>query len=204
MHGKLVHLKAAAILKKLNSKRAVSLDAVFNPIRVKDQVMVTDGRQGEIKHLYRGRAFLHSRSVLENGGFFVCKTQNLLLKGAPKKKPLTSGNAGFRALRMAASPMTHRPSRGGGHRADHELRGKTVKITSGHYKGYIGIVTETSERMARVELHTSCLMITVEKTHITRVDDGGRSIYSQTGAPSREKSGYSTPRYSSQIWASTP
>ena len=31
------------------------------------------GRQGQIRHLFRNFAFLHSRMMLDNGGIFVCK-----------------------------------------------------------------------------------------------------------------------------------
>ena len=40
--------------------------------------------QGEIKHLYRGFAFISSKLVLENGGVFVSKTKNLVLAGGGK------------------------------------------------------------------------------------------------------------------------
>lgn len=42
------------------------------------------GRTGEIKHLYRNFAFLNSRLMTENGGFFVCKTRHLTLAGGGK------------------------------------------------------------------------------------------------------------------------
>jgi transcription elongation factor SPT5 len=46
--------------------------------------MIIQGREGEIKHLYRNCAFLHSRVFLENGGIFVCKTRHVLLAGGGK------------------------------------------------------------------------------------------------------------------------
>lgn len=42
------------------------------------------GRQGEIRHLYRGFAYLHSKMMLENGGIFVCKTRHLVLPGGAR------------------------------------------------------------------------------------------------------------------------
>ena len=220
MHGKLVHVKHQAILKKRDSKRAVSIDSDSNQIQVKDQVRVTDGpytgRQGEIKHLYRGTAFLYSRMVLENGGIFVCKTRHILLQGASKNPLATAGNAinsGFMSPRIS-SPA--HPSGGGGNqrgdsggnrgggsgggfnrggrdRSDLELIGKTIKITQGHYKGYIGIVKDAIGATARVELHTTCQTITVDKTRIARVDSGGRVISGEPGTASAA----STPSYSS-------
>ena len=40
--------------------------------------------QGEIKHLYRGFAFISSKLVMENGGVFVAKAKNLVLAGGGK------------------------------------------------------------------------------------------------------------------------
>ena len=31
------------------------------------------GREGEVKHLYRGTAFIYNRKHMENGGIFVAK-----------------------------------------------------------------------------------------------------------------------------------
>lgn len=251
MHGKLIHMKHQAILKKRDTKRAVSLDSDSNQIQVKDQVRVTDGpytgRQGEIKHLFRGTAFLYSRLVLENGGIFVCKTRHLLLQGASTKSPATLGgggsslggttpgsstpsaspmHAGFMSPRILASPAHgggggggsgnqrgNQQNRGGGgggggggpggsgggfqrsgrDRSDLELIGKTIKITQGHYKGYIGIVKDAIGSTARVELHTTCQTITVDKSRIARVDAGGRVI---SGEPGATPSAASTPAYS--------
>ena len=42
------------------------------------------GRSGEIMHLYRSFAFLLSRMMTENGGYFVCKTRHLVQAGGSK------------------------------------------------------------------------------------------------------------------------
>lgn len=220
MHGRLVHVKHQAIMKKRDSKRAISLDSDSNQIQVKDQVRVTDGPhtglQGEIKHLYRGTAFLHSRTVLENGGIFVCKTRHLLLQGA-SKSPSPTLNTGFMSPRI--SSPAHPSSGGGGaagggggggprggfqrggrDRSDLELIGKTIKITQGHYKGYIGIVKDAIGSTARVELHTTCQTITVDKSRIARVDAGGHVISGEPGSTPSHAGSYSsrTPIYGSQ------
>lgn len=194
MNDKLVNVKPQGILRKRDSKRAVSLDSDSNQIQVKDQVRVTDGpytgRQGEIKHLYRGIAFLYSRMVMENGGIFVCKTRHLLLQGASKSQSATQAiQSGFMSPRLMQSPV--HPSSGSGSTAssprggfqksgrdrnDLNLIGKTIKITQGHYKGYIGIVKDAIGATARVELHTTCQTITVDKSRIALVTADGRVI----------------------------
>ena len=50
--------------------------------------VVLQGRSGEIKHLYRSFAFLLSRMMTENGGYFVCKTRHLVQAGGAKVSKL--------------------------------------------------------------------------------------------------------------------
>lgn len=46
--------------------------------------MFFQGREGEIRHLFRSFAFLHCKKLVENGGMFVCKTRHLVLAGGSK------------------------------------------------------------------------------------------------------------------------
>lgn len=46
--------------------------------------VLPQGREGEIRHLFRGFAFLHCKKLVENGGMFVCKTRHLVLAGGSK------------------------------------------------------------------------------------------------------------------------
>ena len=41
--------------------------------------------------------------------------------------------------------------------------GQTIKITQGPYKGHIGIVKDATESTARVELHSKCQTISVDR-----------------------------------------
>ena len=86
--------------------------------------------------------------------------------------------------------------RGGGGRGrgrgrggrDNQLLGKTIRITRGPYKGtynhtaytvvnqlsswyvgYIGIVRDATETTARIELHTTCTTISVDRSRIAEV-----------------------------------
>lgn len=214
MNGRLINVKPQAILRKRDSKRAVSLDSETNQLQVKDQVRVNDGpcagRQGEIKHLYRGIAFLYSRMYTENGGIFVCKTRHLLLQGASKSQSTAALTTGYMSPRVLQSPKhysggtAHTGSpmpnsragfqRSGRDRNDLNLIGKTIKITQGHYKGYIGIVKDAIGATARVELHTTCQTITVDKSRIALVTSDGRIVPNMPGAqPSGVESVSSTP-----------
>ncbi len=157
------------------------------------------GRQGQIRHLFRNFAFLHSRMMLDNGGIFVCKCRHLVQAGSgfgPAAGGGGKGGAGgggrsgslpgFMSPRLS-SPM--HPSQGGtgggggggrgggggggrgggrgrsrgGIGRDRELIGQTIKITQGPYKSHIGMVKDATETTARVELHSKCQTISVDR-----------------------------------------
>lgn len=231
MHGKLVQVKHQSVTKKCDARKAVALDSDQNQIQVRDIVKVIDGphsgRQGDVKHIFRNFAFLHSRMMLENGGIFVCKTRHLLLAGSTRQSTgPTMG--GYTPLSPRISSPMH-PSGGGGGggggrgggfgggggrgrggRRDSELIGQTIKITQGPYKGHIGIVKDATETTARVELHTKCQTISVDRSRIAVVGSaskgggGGVSTYNRTpmyGSGSQTpmyQSGSRTPMYGSQ------
>ncbi|XP_077549814.1 transcription elongation factor subunit Spt5 [Haemaphysalis longicornis] len=233
MHGKVVQVKHQSVTKKCDARKAVALDSDQNQIQVRDIVKVIDGphsgRQGDVKHIFRNFAFLHSRMMLENGGIFVCKTRHLLLAGSTRQTT-GPGMGGYTPLSPRISSPMH-PSGGGGGggagggggrgggfgggrgrggRRDSELIGQTIKITQGPYKGHIGIVKDATETTARVELHTKCQTISVDRSRIAVVGSaskggtGGVSSYNRTpmyGSGSQTpmyQSGSRTPMYGSQ------
>ena len=59
--------------------------------------------------------------------------------------------------------------RGRGAGRDMSLIGKTVRIVMGPYKGYVGIVKDATEDTARVELHTTCNTISVDRSRLLPV-----------------------------------
>jgi transcription elongation factor SPT5 len=61
-------------------------------VRISLTIDYLQGRSGEIKHLYRNFAFLHSRMYLDNGGIFVCKTRHLQLAGGAKVRHVLISN----------------------------------------------------------------------------------------------------------------
>lgn len=220
LDGKLAHVRHQAVSKRKDRRNVCGLDADQNQISVKDQVKVIDGpytgRQGEIRHLYRGYAFIHSRLLLENGGIFVCRTRSLQLAGGSRVAPTIDPSAGYMSPRAMMSPRhgdgkDGAGGRGGGGggggrtplgqnkggraKGDLELIGKTIKITKGQYKGHIGIVKDAIGQTARVELHSACQTITVDKSRIDVVcsESGARVGQTITAYdPSR------TPMYGSQ------
>lgn len=127
-----------------------------------------------------------------------------------------------RSVRGGATPSQHGGSSvgafssGGGNvgaqrvRRDNQIIGKSVRIIQGPLKGYYGIVKDATEQTARVELHSSCKTISVDRSRIQIVGDGtpggistGATVYGRT--PSRDdgrtpmySGGGKTPMYGSQ------
>lgn len=144
--------------------------------------------------------------MTENGGVFVCKTRHLVLPHTGKKstQPLSEINmrSPFHPSQRLKSPV-HPSSNSdgksghkfvGGHgqgagRRRNELIGQTIKIAFGPYKGHIGIVKDSTDNLARVELHSKCQTISVDRSRIVVV-----------GGPSKENvsSFTRTPVYGSQ------
>ncbi|NXX22414.1 SPT5H factor, partial [Podargus strigoides] len=167
------------------------------------QISPRQGREGEIRHLFRGFAFLHCKKLVENGGMFVCKTRHLVLAGGSKPRDVTNFTVGsFAPMSPRISSPMHpsgagqRGGFGGGGvsrgrgRRDNDLIGQTVRISQGPYKGYIGVVKDATESTARVELHSTCQTISVDRQRLTTV--GSRRPGGMTSAYGR------TPMYGSQ------
>ncbi|CAG5115436.1 unnamed protein product [Candidula unifasciata] len=188
MHNKVINVKPQSITRKKDTRNAVSLDSENNNVQVRDIVNVIEGphsgRTGEIKHLYRSFAFLNSRLMTENGGYFVCRTRHLTLAGGGKVGQSTTPLVGgFAPMSPRISSPAH-PSgggadrgrgrgggagRGGLTRRDREIIGQTVRIVRGPFKGYIGIVKDATESTARIELHSSCKTISVDRSHLNNL-----------------------------------
>uniref|UniRef100_A0A3Q3NAI6 Transcription elongation factor SPT5 n=1 Tax=Mastacembelus armatus TaxID=205130 RepID=A0A3Q3NAI6_9TELE len=207
MHGKVLTVRHQAVNRRKDNRFAVALDSEQNNIHVKDIVKVIDGphsgREGEIRHLFRGFAFLHCKKLVENGGMFVCKTRHLVLAGGSKPRDVTNFTVGGFAPMSPriSSPMHHggggqRGGGGGGMgrgrgRRDNELIGQTVRISQGPYKGYIGVVKDATESTARVELHSTCQTISVDRQRLTTIS-GRHFLHGMTSTHGR------TPMYGSQ------
>lgn len=98
--------------------------------------------------------------------------------------------------------------RGGGARRDRDLIGTTIKITGGPYKGNVGIVKDATDTTVRVELHSTCQTISVDRSHIANVGvptkEGGFSSYNRTPSyapgqtPMYNRDGSKTPMHGSQ------
>ncbi|KAK1899562.1 Transcription elongation factor SPT5 [Dissostichus eleginoides] len=194
MHGKVMTVKHQSVNRRKDNRFAVALDSEQNNIHVKDIVKVIDGphsgREGEIRHLFRGFAFLHCKKLVENGGMFVCKTRHLVLAGGSKPRDVTNFTVGGFAPMSPriTSPMHH----GGGTAAytdEHQSKGP--------YKGYIGVVKDATESTARVELHSTSPHTMGAKRHSGHTSAHGRTPMYGSQTP-MYGTGSRTPMYGSQ------
>lgn len=90
---------------------------------------------------------------------------------------------------------------------DRRSIGLTIRIVRGPYKGSIGIVKDATATTVRVELHSSCQTITVDRSHIMEtvtpgVDGSRRSIRMVDITPAHL--GAQTPMYGLREGSKTP
>ncbi|KAI0980149.1 hypothetical protein GJ496_004273 [Pomphorhynchus laevis] len=85
---------------------------------------------------------------------------------------------------------------------DRDSIGKTVRITQGPYKGHIGIVKDATPSTARVELHSQCQTISVDRARVMFIDDNTQDKTKSAAAASENpllaKTSFHTPVYGSQ------
>ncbi|KAB8337069.1 hypothetical protein FH972_021373 [Carpinus fangiana] len=156
-------------------KFAAATDREGSEIRNDDTVKEYGGeqRQGRVLHIHRAYLFLHNRTQLENAGIFVVRATSVLTVAAAK---------GGRATGPDLSKMNPNLNRNGPGSNGHamppppkyagrdRLLGKTVIVRRGPYKSLLGIVKDTTEKEARVELHSKSKIISVSKDIISVKD----------------------------------
>lgn len=163
-------------------KDAVATDRNGGEIRADDVVKEFGGesRSGKIIHIHRAYLFLRDANQSENAGIFVTRTtsvQTVSAKGGrltstTVSADLSSMNPAMKINRQNNSPMP--PPRTFGR--DRAI-GQTVTIRKGPYKGLLGIVKETTDTGARVELHTKNKTVNVPKDALGFKDKiSGQSI----------------------------
>lgn len=181
-------------------KQAVAADREGSEIRLDDKVKEFTGqqRQGKIIHIHRSYIFLHTNDSTENAGVFVTKASmvnTIAAKGgrvnaASSGPDLNTMNPALKIHKNGAENKAMQPpvKTFGRDRAINQ----TAIIKKGPYKGLLGIVKDTTDTHARVELHTKGKTVTVpreslsfrDKTTGATIDINGRGRGS-SGGPSR-------------------
>ena len=188
------------ISNKIDKRRnAVATDRNGSEIRTDDTVREIGGeqKQGVILHIHRSFLFLHNREQTENSGIFVVRATNVATVAAKGGRVAQNGSTGPDLSRM--NPAMQRngingngamppPKSFGRDRA----LGQTVTIRRGPYKGLLGIVKDTTDLEARVELHSKAKTVQVSKDILGFKDAlTGNSIdyHSFAGSRSRDSGG---------------
>ena len=155
---------------KLENRKSIATDRDGYEIRIGDTVKETVGelRQGQILHIHRSFAFLFNRELNENMGVFVARTINLATVAAKGARintgpELTKMNPAMqRRTGPAAMPPPTVRSGGGFDRSI----GQTVIVRQGPYKGLLGIIKDSTDATARVELHSNLRTISIDKAKL--------------------------------------
>ncbi|XP_075073823.1 putative transcription elongation factor SPT5 homolog 1 [Nicotiana tabacum] len=200
-------------IKEKVEKKGNAQDRFKNQFAVKDMVKVIEGpykgKQGPVKHIFRGIVFIHDRHHLEHAGFICAKSQSCELIGGSGEncdrngKPFSSRLVPLRTpSRAPQSPM--RSSGGGpamsyggrqrGGRGDDALVGADVKIRLGPFKGCKGRVVAIQGTSVRVELEAQMKVVSVDRNHIADND----SVSTAFREPYRHGLGSETPSHPSR------
>ncbi|CAM1508545.1 Fc.00g053930.m01.CDS01 [Cosmosporella sp. VM-42] len=159
-------------------KTAVAADRSGSEIRLDDVVKEFTGqqRQGKIIHIHRSYVFLHTNDSNENAGVFVTKAgmvNTIAAKGGRVNAAASSGpdlNAMNPALKIHKNGAENKATQPVKTFGRDKAIDQTVIIKKGAYKGLLGIVKDTTDTHARVELHTKSKTITVPRDSLAFKD----------------------------------
>lgn len=187
---------------------------------------IWQGLTGDILALYRSWAFVECKNYTENGGIFAIRTRHLALVSGSRPLDALFANSslpdstgyGLASPRVPASP-SHPFSGGGGTDGEQRVEkqsqpkqsgrgkglpvkdpliGKTVRIIQGDMKGYVGIVKEATVITVRVELHSNCKILKLDRARVQPVDTPSRapgSVHAKTPGGTSVYGGGKTPSY---------
>ncbi|KAF2867827.1 transcription initiation protein-like protein spt5 [Massariosphaeria phaeospora] len=199
----LLHTQVSSVVAR--NRNAVATDRDGSEIRNDDTVKEHggEGRQGKVVYIHRGVLFVNNRELVENAGVFVVRSQNVTTMAAKSGRAQATGpdlGALNPALNQqgANGTMAMPPPRIMGR---DKMIGKTVTIRKGPYKGLLGIVKDTMNDEARIELHTKNKQVSVKKDILSIKDPitGQNMDFSGGKFPNRSRGGYAgsaTPNHS--------
>lgn len=174
------NLLPSNISNKLERRRhgAIATDHDSNEIKIDDTIKEYggEGRQGRVLHLHRTFVFAQNRERTENAGIFVQRTTNVVTVAA---KGGRVGGGGLDLTKMNPAISSVRPASGapaGGMQPPQQkgrdrLIGKSVRVRVGPSKGLIGIVKDTTDTHAKVELSARNKVVQFEKEKLSIIDD---------------------------------
>ena len=145
---------------KLPSHKINGIDSKKNPITKDDTVKVINGlykgTKAIIKNIYKYFVFLHNNDYVQSNGIFADTCENIEILGSELLID-ADGSRGKVNKKMVPEEIRN-------------LVGKTVKIISGVWKGYNGIVKDVTDKTADVELSSKPRTIRLELSCILSSD----------------------------------
>ena len=170
-NGSVRSVLPSQVSNKIERRRhAAATDRHGSEMRHDDTVREIGGeqKQGTILHIHRSFVFISARDQAENSGVSVLRASNVATIAAKGGRVTSSNSTGPDLTKMNPAMMRNGmngngvmppPKTFGRDRAI----GQTVTIRKGPYKGLLGIVKDTTDDEARVELHTKGKTISVPK-----------------------------------------
>lgn len=213
--GNIRKVSARDIARKRDSAKAVSTDAKNAPIAQGDTVILStqeneaQPKAFQVLHIHRTVVFLHSRDQAENGGVVIQRPRDLVVRSkkdvkggrpasmGPPSAPPNGSRYGqqFATPGAPARPFGGSGAGGGPNGGKPYLLNKSVSITRGPQKGYVGIVKAVMGDEARVELHSTAKTVKVKVELLAETDANGKPIRrAQSTAGSYAGSGNYNPR----------
>ncbi|KAL2947974.1 hypothetical protein AAZX31_20G100800 [Glycine max] len=176
--------------------KLTALDQHSKTILVNDTVRVlegpTKGKQGIVKHIYRGIVFLYDGNEEENGGYLTCKSNKCekvkLAVGDCSGKDSEPGPLVFedqpsspRSPLSPKKPWQARENNREFNRGDNNNMftiGQTLRIRIGPLKGYICRVIALRRADVTVKLDSQQKVLTVKCEHLSEVQGKSTAISS--------------------------
>ncbi|KAL7748461.1 transcription elongation factor spt5 [Sorochytrium milnesiophthora] len=177
---------------KRDSRNSLATDSENNTVAPGELVRTVDNaRQGTILHIHRNAVWLQCRDMPENAGIFATSSSRLVcMTERARPKPTSGYGRGAGGFGAPAPPAGAAPVGRGRGRRD-PLVGNIVKISGGAYKGYMGVIKDATDAMARVELHTNSRVVNIERNKLLLRDSMGNFV-SQHGPGSYSGMGSTT------------
>lgn len=168
-NGSIRQMLPSQVTNKIEQRKdAIATDRNGSEIRFGDIVREAGGesKSGVIIHIHRAFVFVHNRTQPENAGVFVARCVNVTTVAAKGGRATAADAKTNSAMQMkngyvSSAPMAPPKSFG-----RDRLIGKTVTIRKGPFKGVLGIVKNTTETTARVEMHSKAKTISVDKDEL--------------------------------------
>lgn len=168
-NGSIRQMLPSQVTNKIEQRKdAIATDRNGSEIRYGDVVREAGGesKSGVIIHIHRAFVFIHNRTQPENAGVFVARCVNVTTVAAKGGRATAADAKTNSAMQMKNGSGLNGQMAPPKFLGRDRLIGKTVTVRKGPYKGVLGIVKNTTETTARIEMHSKAKVITVDKDEL--------------------------------------